>query len=271
MKRLALWSVAALAFVASIAEIAEARLAPSRLYPSVAAFFSNDGTNLLPSTGIDMVGNKLCLDSDGDCTAYFQSDADDIIKLYLNGTQRWYIGHSGLLLGSISGTGPRMLIATSSLTVPTLVPYANDPDSGLGCDGSGSCAVIVDGSNPATFTASSIDLGATSDVLCFDSDNNSCISAVTNNWLSFQPGDVQVMVMKNTEVDFYMPLVLDNNTAAAPSEPYACNANNTGAIQYVDDNDDGAIAQICVCMDLDDGSTFDWRKLDDTATACGFF
>ena len=61
------------------------------------------------------------------------------------------------------------------------------------------------------------------------------------------------------------------NIAAAPTEPFACDATHPGAMQYVDDTNDTAWSKVCVCANLD-GTGYDWRDLGDiTGTACPFF
>ena len=65
-------------------------------------------------------------------------------------------------------------------------------------------------------------------------------------------------------------LELPTQVVAAPTEPVACDATTMGATQLVDDNDDSALSVVCICLSPDD-ATFDWRRLDDNATACPFY
>ena len=57
--------------------------------------------------------------------------------------------------------------------------------------------------------------------------------------------------------------------AAVPVEPHACDATHTGAAVWVNDNDDGAASEICVCGKPNDVPTYDW--LDTAGTTCNFF
>jgi len=67
-------------------------------------------------------------------------------------------------------------------------------------------------------------------------------------------------------------IVISGVEGAAPAEPYACSNTTVGAIVYVDDTDDGVPSYYCVCLDMDDGSTFDWRlQYDPINTACTAF
>jgi len=67
-------------------------------------------------------------------------------------------------------------------------------------------------------------------------------------------------------------IVVSGVEGAAPTEPYACSNTTVGAIVYVDDTDDGVPSYYCVCLDMDDGSTFDWRsQYDPINTACTAF
>lgn len=65
--------------------------------------------------------------------------------------------------------------------------------------------------------------------------------------------------------------------AAAPSEPFACNASNVGKGVSVDDNDNNAWSRVCVCMATsDDGAgapdAWDWRDIESPITdACPSF
>ena len=57
--------------------------------------------------------------------------------------------------------------------------------------------------------------------------------------------------------------------AAVPAEPHVCDANGTGAMAWVNDSDDAAPAQVCVCSKTNDVPTYDW--LNTTGAACAFF
>lgn len=60
-------------------------------------------------------------------------------------------------------------------------------------------------------------------------------------------------------------------TGEVPAEPHACDAAHAGVIVTVDDTNDTAFNQPCVCLNLD-GSGYDWRQLNDvTGTACPYF
>lgn len=61
--------------------------------------------------------------------------------------------------------------------------------------------------------------------------------------------------------------------STTPAENLACGSTTVGTMIYVDDTDDSAAAQMCVCIATgDDGAgapnAWDWRKMDDLATAC---
>jgi len=60
-------------------------------------------------------------------------------------------------------------------------------------------------------------------------------------------------------------------TAEAPAEPHVCDAAHAGVIVTVDDTNDTAYNQPCVCLNLD-GTGYDWRQLNDVVgTACPTF
>lgn len=59
--------------------------------------------------------------------------------------------------------------------------------------------------------------------------------------------------------------------AASPAEPVACASAYDGARVYVDDTDDTAYGQECICANKD-GTAYDWRAVADVVgTACPFF
>jgi hypothetical protein len=59
--------------------------------------------------------------------------------------------------------------------------------------------------------------------------------------------------------------------SASPAAPVTCASPYDGTIVYVDDTDDTAYGQVCICANLD-GTAYDWRLLADiTGTACPFF
>lgn len=59
--------------------------------------------------------------------------------------------------------------------------------------------------------------------------------------------------------------------SGSPSAPVTCDDDAVGVVTYVDDTNDGAVAELCFCTDTDDGSTFDWRSVDDFSASCPFF
>lgn len=82
-------------------------------------------------------------------------------------------------------------------------------------------------------------------------------------------GDQFYLTSSNLNMD--TPIRHKRITGTTPAEPFACGASTVAATVYVDDTDDGGIAYFCVCLDLDDGSTFDWRRMDDHTAACASF
>jgi hypothetical protein len=56
-----------------------------------------------------------------------------------------------------------------------------------------------------------------------------------------------------------------------PAEPVACAAGTVGRIVYVNDNNDGAAAELCICAGITNDATFDWVQVKDMTTACSFF
>ena len=62
----------------------------------------------------------------------------------------------------------------------------------------------------------------------------------------------------------------------APAQPFICNSDGEATKVYVDDSDDSGPAAWCICVATSDNgsgtpSNYDWRREDDTATACPFF
>ena len=69
-----------------------------------------------------------------------------------------------------------------------------------------------------------------------------------------------------------MPTIIGTDT---PTEPVSCTAATAGTFTYVDETDDSAAPEICICAATgDDGGgtpTMDWRQFPDPGTACSFF
>ena len=59
--------------------------------------------------------------------------------------------------------------------------------------------------------------------------------------------------------------------SAAPAEPVACGTTTEGMMSYVNDTNDGAKAQVCICISIPDDATWDWVQIHDMTTACTFF
>lgn len=78
-------------------------------------------------------------------------------------------------------------------------------------------------------------------------------------------------LVASASVDVSGVVRLVTEESAAPTEPVACSAATTGTIVYVDDTNDAGAAALCVCLDADDGTTLDWRRVDDHTAACPFF
>lgn len=55
-----------------------------------------------------------------------------------------------------------------------------------------------------------------------------------------------------------IPRVID----AAPAPPVTCAADHAGTIVYVDDSNDGAAAQLCLCAEDTNDATYDWIRLE---------
>lgn len=67
-----------------------------------------------------------------------------------------------------------------------------------------------------------------------------------------------------------------SSVGTAPSEPGSCSATNPGAMVYADDTNDSGAGAVCVCIATSDNgagtpSGYDWRRMDDHSTACPFF
>jgi hypothetical protein len=67
------------------------------------------------------------------------------IAFVTGGTARWRIAQSYFNGGAVGA--PHLNNTASSLTDPNVRPYKNDSDSGIGCDGSDTCAGIAGGVN----------------------------------------------------------------------------------------------------------------------------
>ncbi len=66
-------------------------------------------------------------------------------------------------------------------------------------------------------------------------------------------------------------IVPGKNIAAAPTEPFTCDATHEGAMQYIDDTNDTNFGRVCICANQD-GTGYDWRDIGDiVGTACPFF
>lgn len=151
-------------------------------------------------------------------------------------------------------------------------------------DGAGADGVVMsvdDGDDVVDFTdgittggvsefAGDIRLNAAAD-LVFDSDDDTYIDTNTDDNMRFVTGAGLRMELNNSSLNMAHPIWLHEIAAAAPSEPHACNNSSVGAIVYVDDTNDSAPGEVCLCVDTDDGSTFDWRSIDDVTAACPFF
>lgn len=149
---------------------------------------------------IEFGGVVYDLDDDG---------ADDLrLNLTGGGDPIWRTGAGGAALGistqvdaymSIAGTsagGPEIENSVSSLTNPTLIGNKADPDSGVGCDGSGSCAGIADSTTAIRWDSSLVTLDVRGKVepeascsgscaqgtICMDTSGALCICTATDTW-----------------------------------------------------------------------------------------
>jgi hypothetical protein len=106
-----------------------------------------------------------------------------------------------------------------------------------------------------------------------DSDNTQWIGIwhdQTNGVLSTGKG---VLDLQPAAAGVQLPGIIGTG---APAEPVACTAATARTVVYVDDTDDSAAAQVCICFATgDDGAgtpTMDWRDFaDPIGTACSFF
>ena len=79
--------------------------------------------------GIDLNGQNLILDADGD-TYLDLSTADDVVTIYTGGLATWSI--MGTRLGAYWGDGGSLIYRYGSAVVPTLLPAGGDLDTGIG-------------------------------------------------------------------------------------------------------------------------------------------
>lgn len=134
----------------------------------------------------------------------------------------------GDLSGWVAGHFRLLGAEAPTSTNPVIAPNSNDEDTGVGQDAADSLALIAGG--------------------VWGVDIREASSVVTTS--------------------VFGALELPKIESATPSETVACADATVGSIVYVDDTDDGASAALCVCVDTNDGSTFDWVRVDDNATAC---
>ena len=115
---------------------------------------------------------------------------------------------------------------------------------------------------------------STNPAFAFNSDTDTGVGSAAADQVSLIAGAVEMMRLTEGTDDYvetYVPFRHDTNESTTPAEPFACAAGTVGMVQYVDDTDDGGAAALCVCLDADDGTTLDWRRVDDNAAACPFF
>ncbi len=91
------------------------------------------------------------------------------------------------------------------------------------------------------------------------------------------------LALDYTNYDLYVKTTASGNTGwvsytggrienTSPSEPYVCSASTAGPKRwYVNDTDDGAPAEVCVCHGITNDATYDWVRATDETTACTFF
>ena len=207
-----------------------------------AGWYEADGTGVLTHSGTSLfIGTGAAA-----YIALLTSSAwTNYSGFYSTGTNAVYQSGNGLDATIRDSTGERFIFADNS-ELDLLIPFANLLSVGDDLAGASitTAARLYATTNGSTSTPSTITSGVTT---------AGTAKLTTNGTLI--PGLLQLTAVAG-------------NT---PAEPVACGATTVGTLTYVDDTDDSGVAFMCFCMSTDDGSTFDWRLVDDRTTACPSF
>lgn len=120
------------------------------------------------------------------------------------------------------------------------------------------------------FSNDTITLECTGSLCSFRFGDVNRMISVAGNQMSFRISGGDRFDLTNVQAVFNVPIEHDKTTGTTITEPFVCNSTKVASETYVDDDDDGLQGVMCICVDLDDGSTFDWRRSDDNGTACPF-
>jgi len=100
--------------------------------------------NIAPTPGNDATKPSL---SFGDGNTGFYELSDNNLAIAIAGAAKWYC--TADYFGDSDSTGPSLRNETCSVTNPTLLPYRNDPDTGIGGNGSNQLSLIAGGTEVA--------------------------------------------------------------------------------------------------------------------------
>jgi len=191
------------------------------------------------ASGDVLVGGKLEVDG----VSYFDSDVTiaSTRLLAFGGTT------TGVIQGSAVQTPDTIAIWTGALANSLLIGQYVDRSTDF---------AHAQQANPTLFIQSA-DATTIADWVSMAHDQTNGVIATGTGALSLQSFDKSIQLP-----------VLD---AAAPAEPVACAAGTVGRLVYVNDNNDGAAAELCICAGITNDATYDWVQVKDMTTACTFF
>jgi len=253
--------------------------------------FSSGGT---VSGDINLSGNRLTLDADLD--TYWIAPSDDLVRLYVGGTPTvyWDISGAYFLSDFRLGWASRSLMRSPVDGYILLINNAGTDFTGiqLGCT-TAACPMIKKSGAQIWFRSG--DDSAYADIVARviygDAIGIGKLTYPSWQMTATEPeGSVTAGIGSIFSVStggygktFWQKVSGTGNTGwkpigdgmienDAPAEPYACDATTAGPQRwYINDTDDGAPAEVCVCHGITDDSTYDWVRATDETTACTFF
>lgn len=99
----------------------------------------NSGRITLPQLNEQL--NPTLAFGDGD-TGFFES-ADDTLRLSINGTNKYFFASGSF--GVSGGLGPQLLSIPGSTTIPGIIGYGSDPDTGISRSADDQLSIIAGG------------------------------------------------------------------------------------------------------------------------------
>lgn len=112
------------------------------------------------------------------------------------------------------------------------------------------------------------DINLEGNTLWLDADENSGWLYDSGNATLTVDGQVNKFRCSTATCQFSVPPRMPREIDNAPAITTSCISGREGMLHYVDDSNDTVEAYMCFCADVDDGTTFAWRRVADPTAAC---